>query len=86
VIVRWIPLVPAAYGTRMARPATTIMFTPDGHSSQLIRRVRLVPGDRCIVGKSPKGSRQPWVGRLELWPAFEVLWSRSRSRADLRCL
>jgi hypothetical protein len=37
VVVRWIPLVTAAYGTWVARP---------------------VPGDHCIIGKSPEGWRQ----------------------------
>jgi hypothetical protein len=43
VIVRWIPLVTAAYGTRVARPAITTRLTPSGHGSQLGPRVRPVP-------------------------------------------
>jgi hypothetical protein len=65
VVVRWIPLVPAAYGTRVARPARTTMLVPGGNGSQLGRRMRPALGDHCIVGKSPEGS-QPWVGRLAL--------------------
>jgi hypothetical protein len=34
VIVRWIPLVPAAYGTRVARTAGTTMLVPGGDGSQ----------------------------------------------------
>jgi hypothetical protein len=30
VVVRWIPLVPAAYGTWVARPARTTMLAPGG--------------------------------------------------------
>jgi hypothetical protein len=33
VAVRWIPLVTAAYGTQMARPARTTMLAPDGDGS-----------------------------------------------------
>jgi hypothetical protein len=58
VNVRCIPLVPAAYGTRVARPARTTLLPPGGDGSQPGRRVRLVPGDPWIVGKSPDGSRQ----------------------------
>jgi hypothetical protein len=65
VTVRWIPLVTAACGTWVARPARTTMPAPGGDGSQLSRRVRPVPGDGFIVAKSPEGSRQP-VGRLEL--------------------
>jgi hypothetical protein len=57
VIDRWIPLVPAAYGTRVAWPAGTTI-APSGDGSQLVRRVRPVPGDHCIVGKTRRGSRQ----------------------------
>jgi hypothetical protein len=31
--VRWIPLLPAAYGTRVARPASTTMLVPDGYGA-----------------------------------------------------
>jgi hypothetical protein len=62
--VRWIPLVTAAYGTRVARPTRTTRLARGGDGSQLARRVRPVLGDRCLVGKSPEGSRQPgWETR-----------------------
>jgi hypothetical protein len=58
VTVRYVPLLTAAYGTRVTRPARTTWLglaatAPDG------RRVRPVLGDHRLVGKSPKGSRQP---------------------------
>ena len=62
VSVRWIPLVTAAYGTRVARPARTTMLAPGGDGSQLDRRVRPVLGDHRLVGKSPEGSRQSHTG------------------------
>jgi hypothetical protein len=37
---------------------------------QLGRRVRPVPGDHCIVGKSPQGSRQAEYQALNLSGAF----------------
>ena len=40
VTVRWIPLVPAAYGTRVARPARTTTLAPGGDGSHHDRRVR----------------------------------------------
>jgi hypothetical protein len=55
VIIRWIPLVTAACGTRVARPAKTTMLAPGGDGSQLSRRVRPIPGNRFIVAKSPEG-------------------------------
>jgi hypothetical protein len=65
VAVRWIPLVTAAYGTRVARPARTTRLTSGGAGSQLGPRVRPVAGDHRLVGRAPRarGSR---VGRLEL--------------------
>jgi hypothetical protein len=59
VTVRWIPLVTAAYGTRVARPASTAMLAPGGDGSRLDRRVRPVLDDHRLVGKSPEGSWQP---------------------------
>jgi hypothetical protein len=37
VIVRWIPLVTAAYGTRVARPARTTMLGPRSNGSSSAR-------------------------------------------------
>jgi hypothetical protein len=55
VSVRCIPLVPAAYGTRMAQPARTTLLARLGDYSQHGPRVRPVLGDHCIAAKSPKG-------------------------------
>ena len=59
VTVRWIPLVTAAYGTQVARPARTSMLPLSGCCSPLSQAVRPVLGDHRLVGKSPEGSRQP---------------------------
>jgi hypothetical protein len=72
---RHIPLVTAAYGTRVARPAITTSLQPGGYGSQLGPRVRPVPGDTRLVGK---GRRRPaaagrWVrSRLHAGRATEV--------------
>jgi len=84
VVVRWIPLVPAASGTRVVRPARTTMLRRGGDGSQLYRRVRPVPGDHCIVGKSPAGlAAARWgdsnSGRLPTGPLGPLCW-----RPDLR--
>jgi hypothetical protein len=55
VIVRWLPLVPAAYGTRVARPARTTLLPLGGDGSQPDRRVKLALGERLLVGKSLEG-------------------------------
>jgi hypothetical protein len=59
VIVRWIPLVTAAYGMRVARPARTT-------GSQLAATAPSSTGGRGpssvthrLAGKGPEGSRQP---------------------------
>jgi len=52
VSVRWIPLVPAPLGTRVARLARTTTLPPGGDDSQLDRRVRPVLGEPLLVGKS----------------------------------
>jgi hypothetical protein len=68
VSVRWIPLVTAAYGTRVARLARTTMLAPGGDGSPVGKRVRSVLGDHRLVGKSPEGSRQPrlWAGAAHI--------------------
>jgi hypothetical protein len=58
VIDRYAPLVTAAYGIWVARPASTATLKPGGDGSQLNRRVRRVPGGHGLGGKSPEGSRQ----------------------------
>jgi hypothetical protein len=59
VTVRWIPLATAAYGTRVATAAEDDAAPTWRRWLQLGQRARPVPGDRRLVGKSPKGSRQP---------------------------
>jgi hypothetical protein len=59
VTVRQIPLVTAAYGTRVARPVRTTMLALGGDGSWLAQRVRLVLGDPPPRGQSLEGSRQP---------------------------
>jgi hypothetical protein len=86
VTVRWIPLVSAPYGTRVARPAerrcSQVTATAPARP-----RVRPVPGDHHVVDNSPEGSRQPWVGRLELRPTSRsVACSRPHPVVDLRVL
>jgi hypothetical protein len=48
---RSVPLVTAAYGTQMARPARTMMLVRGGDGTPLGPRVRRVLGDDCVVGK-----------------------------------
>jgi hypothetical protein len=72
VVVRQIPLVTAAYGTRVARPARTTMLPPLQQRLQLGRKVRPVPGDQCIVDKSPEGSRHVESSTLALTQV--MLW------------
>jgi hypothetical protein len=49
------PLVTAAYGTRVARPASRTRPPPGGDGSQIGQRVRPVLGEPPLVGKSPEG-------------------------------
>jgi hypothetical protein len=76
VTIRCIPLVTAAYDTRVARPPRTATLPTGGDGSQLACRVRPVLGDYRLVGKSPEGSRQPGGG-LEPGP----MWLR-RARSE----
>jgi hypothetical protein len=55
---RCIPLVTAAYGTQVARPARTTSHARGGDGSQLDKRLRPVLCDHGIAAKSPKGWRQ----------------------------
>jgi hypothetical protein len=81
---RWIPLLPAPYGMRVARPARTTTLPPGGDSSQLTRRVRPVFGDHRLVARTRR-ARGGRVGRLELHAACP-LHPRSGGcrRSDLR--
>jgi hypothetical protein len=56
VSVRWIPLVTAAYGTQVARPARTTRLAPGGDGLQLGQRARLVFGEHHLVAKSLEGA------------------------------
>jgi hypothetical protein len=53
---RYIPLVTAACGTRVARPAGTTKLAPGGDGFELAHRVRPVLGDHCRVGKPRCGA------------------------------
>jgi hypothetical protein len=55
VTVRWIPLVTAAYGTRVARLARTTTILRGGDGSPLDQTVRRALGDHRLMGKGPKG-------------------------------
>jgi hypothetical protein len=52
---RCIPLVTAAYGTRVARPARTTLLPPGGAGFQLAQTVRPVAGDPPPRGQGPGG-------------------------------
>jgi hypothetical protein len=58
VTIRWIPLMTAAYGTRVAQSARTTMLPPGGDGSQPGWRVRPASVTHRLVGKSPGCSRQ----------------------------
>jgi hypothetical protein len=60
---RWIPLVPAAYGTRVARPPGPAL-SPDGDGSQLDHRARPVCGDPPPRGQAANAARQRLPSRL----------------------
>jgi hypothetical protein len=55
---RYIPLVTAAYGTWVARPARTTMLRLAATAPSWDCKVRPVLGKPLHVGKSPEGSRQ----------------------------
>jgi hypothetical protein len=86
VSVRWIPLVTAAYGTQVARPARTTTLAPDGDgsSSTAGRGPSSVTIASWARGPRARGSR---VGRLELHCAL-VRRPRSGSytKAELQFL
>jgi hypothetical protein len=52
---RCIPLLPAPYGTRVARSARTAMLAPEGDGCQLAQTVTLVLGDPPTRGQEPGG-------------------------------
>jgi hypothetical protein len=53
---RQIPRLTAACGTRVARPARTMMLAPGGDGSQIGRRVRPVLGDQLSCWQAAKGA------------------------------
>jgi hypothetical protein len=61
VIDRWIPFVPAAYGTRVAQPARTMWLAHVGEGSPLAGPVRLVPVTTVSLA-SCEAARQPVAG------------------------
>jgi hypothetical protein len=71
VTVRWIPLVTAAYGTWVARPARTTMVGTCRRRLQLGQRVRPVFGDHRLVGKSQRARSR--VGRLDFHPSRSIV-------------
>jgi hypothetical protein len=58
VSIRWTPLVTAAYGTWVARPARTTMLAPGGDDFRLGRRVRtaLVTSTSWARARRARGS------------------------------
>jgi hypothetical protein len=73
VTVRWIPLVPAAYGTQVARPARTTSFGRGGDGSQLVPRVTPVLGDAPPRGQEPgRLTAARWGDSNSTAPAFSI--------------
>jgi hypothetical protein len=62
VAVRWIPLVTAAYGTRVARKARTTMVGRGGDGFHLNRRVRPILGDPLPRWQAANAARQARCG------------------------
>src|SRR5215218_8670001 len=71
---RCIPLLTAAYGTRVARPARTAMFAPGGVGSQLGQRVGPVLADRlpCWQSLLTETARRGSASRAQLHPVSEL--------------
>ena len=81
---RYIPLLTAAYGTWVVRPARTTRPQPCGDGSELNRRVRPVLGDHRLVGKSLEGSRQPTGGTRGRFLCLSVAQLLGAVLRDLR--
>jgi hypothetical protein len=96
---RWTPLVPAACGARVARPARTTMLAPGGDGSQLGRRMRLSAATAASLARAkglaagrlgivlcqghPTNLRELFIDRVE----WKDGWHRStaaRSHLDRR--
>jgi hypothetical protein len=77
VTVRWIPLVTAAYGMHVARPASATTLVADGDGSQLGRRVRPVCDDSSRRWQAAERRGRP----RGLW-----LDSQRPSHQDRACL
>jgi hypothetical protein len=54
VIVRWIPLVTAAYGTRVARPTSTTMLAPGGDGASAAGGCGPTSVTNCLAGSRQK--------------------------------
>ena len=64
---RYVPLVTAAYGMWVARPARNDDASHWGDGSQLGQRVRPVLGSQPIVGKPLQTARQPFGDVRSTW-------------------
>jgi hypothetical protein len=84
VTVRLIPLVPAASGTRVARPVKDHLAR-GGDGSQLVQRVRPVLGDHRLVGQAANAAWQLFRSR-RVADAFgaRVLRDQDRSAGRAR--
>jgi hypothetical protein len=71
------PLVSAAHGTRVARPARRTRPSPGGDGSHIGQRVRPVLGEPPLVGTSPEGLAAAGWGDSNSGPP---------SQPPLRCL
>jgi hypothetical protein len=61
---RYVPLVTAAYGTRMARPASTTMLVSDGEGSQVVRCVGPSPRRPLPHWQEPRRLAAAWAAEL----------------------
>jgi len=59
VTVRWIPPVPAAYGTWVARPARTTTCAPGGTAPNSTEGEVHPPRPTASLARARRGSRQP---------------------------
>ena len=86
VIVRWIPPVPAACGTRVARPVRTTMLEPGGDGSSAPKGRGPSSVTRRLVGKS-RGARGSLGGKTPSLAASRgVVRSWPGRNGDLRRL
>jgi hypothetical protein len=81
VTVRWIPLVTAACGTRVARPARTTMLPPGGDGSQRPQG-EARPRRPTVSLASCRGSARPRTGRAGSRATLRLAGSASRENTD----